>query len=136
MSQGAVAVGNDAPHHEAHILYKDGKRRDEPQGFTVHHGTRQHRYDAELLRTRHIQFRTGGNGTAGSGQGGNRRSRCGNHRGEHGGNQGCRLNRKPVFTTVPTTLGRKNMRGYERKRELLPLRKMPGKPVVMGYTGI
>ena len=84
MSQGAVANGNDAPHHEAHILHKDGKRRDEPQGIAVHHGTRQYRYDAELLRTRHIPIRTGGNGAAGSGQGGN-------HRGEHGGNQGCRL---------------------------------------------
>ena len=86
-----VAVNYDAPHHEAHILHKDGKCRDEPQGIAVHHGTRQYRYDAELLRTRHIPIRTGGNGAAGSSQGGKRRSCCGNHRGEHGGNQGCRL---------------------------------------------
>ena len=31
-----------------------------------HHGTRQHRNDAELLRPRYFPFRTGGNGTAAS----------------------------------------------------------------------
>lgn len=91
VSPGAVAAGNDAPHHEAHILHKDGKRRDEPQGVAVHHGTRQHRYDAELLRPRHIPFRPGGNGAAGSEAGNHRGEHRGNHRGNHGGSQGCGL---------------------------------------------
>lgn len=81
MSQGVVIAGNDAPHHEAHILHKDGKRWDEPQGFVVHYGTRQYRYDAELLCIRHIPICIGGNGAAGSGHGGNDCSCYGNHRG-------------------------------------------------------
>ena len=62
-----------------------------PKALQYIMGHAQYRYDAEQLRTCRIPIRTGGNGAAGSGQGGNHRSCCGNHRGEHGGNQGCRL---------------------------------------------
>ena len=41
-----------------------------------------------------------------------------------------------VFTIVSTTFCGTDVRGNEKKRELLPLSKMPEKPVVMGYTGI
>ena len=58
MSQGAVAVSNDAPHHAAHVLHQNGKCGNEPKSTTIYHGPFQHHYDAELLRPRHIPFRT------------------------------------------------------------------------------
>ena len=74
---------------QAHLLFQYGKIRDEPQGIAVHHGTRQHCNDAELLRPRYFPFRTGGNGTAAS-QGKNHRrgqaGACGRkRRGKQGG---------------------------------------------------
>ncbi len=41
-----------------------------------------------------------------------------------------------VFRVERNTGYSKDVRGYERKREYLPLSKMPEKPEVMGYTGI
>lgn len=79
--QGTAARCNDAAHHAAYILYQNGKRGHEPQGIAVHHGTRQHRNDAELLRPRYFPFRTGGNGTAASQAGA-----CG---GKRQGSEGC-----------------------------------------------
>lgn len=61
-----VAGGHDAAHHAAYMLYQNGKRRHEPQGIAVHYGACQYRYDVELLRSRRVPFRTGGNGTAAS----------------------------------------------------------------------
>ena len=51
------------------------------QGIAVHHGTRQHCNDAELLRPRYFPFRTGGNGTAAS--------QAGACVGKRQGSQGC-----------------------------------------------
>lgn len=120
------SIRNDATHHEAHVLHKDGKRGYEPQGFAVHHGTRQHCNDAELLRPRYIPFCTGRNG----------QTESGSQRGEHGGSQGCCLVVSRYFTTCSTTFHRENMRGYESICEFLPIWKTPGNPEVTGYTGI
>ena len=45
-----------APHHAAYVLHPVSKRRDEPEGIAVHHGSFQHHHDAELLRTRDFCF--------------------------------------------------------------------------------
>lgn len=86
--QGAAARCDDAAHHAAYILYQNGKRRHEPQGIAVHHGPFQYRYDAELLRPRHVPFRTGGNGTAASQGKNHRRGQAGSCGGKRRGNQG------------------------------------------------
>ncbi len=36
MPQGAVAIGNDAPHHAAHVLHQNGKCGNEPQSTTIY----------------------------------------------------------------------------------------------------
>lgn len=86
--QGAAARCDDAAHHAAYILYQNGKRGHEPQGIAVHHGTRQHCNDAELLRPRYFPFRTGGNGTAASQGKNHRRGQAGACGGKRRGNQG------------------------------------------------
>ena len=47
-----------------YVLYQFSQRGNEPESVTVHHGTFQHHYDAELLRARYIRFRKGRNGTS------------------------------------------------------------------------
>lgn len=89
-----------------------------PKALQYIMGHAHYRYDAEQLRTCRIPIRTGGNGAAGSGQGGN-------HRGEHRKIQGCHLNRMLVFTAVSTTFHSKGVREKEKKCELLPLSEMP-----------
>lgn len=86
--QGTAARCDDAAHHAAYILYQNGKRGHEPQGIAVHHGTRQHCNDAELLRPRYFPFRTGGNGTAASQGKNHRRGQAGACGGKRRGNQG------------------------------------------------
>ena len=75
-------------YHAAYILYQNGKRGHEPQGIAVHHGTRQHCNDAELLRPRYFPFRTGGNGTAASQGKNHHRGQAGSCGGKRRGNQG------------------------------------------------
>ena len=87
-AEGAAARCDDAAHHAAYILYQNGKRGHEPQGIAVHHGTRQHCNDAELLRPRYFPFRTGGNGTAASQGKNHRRGQAGACGGKRRGNQG------------------------------------------------
>lgn len=113
MSQGAVAVSNDAPHHATHVLHQNGKCGNEPKSTTIYHGPFQHHYDAELLRPRHIPFRTGGNGQTGS--------QDGNQSGKHGENRSCRLVVDRYFTTSSTTFDRENTRGYKSICEVLPI---------------
>ena len=88
--QGAAARCDDAAHHAAYILYQNGKRGHEPQGIAVHHGTFQHQYDAELLRTHN--FRNVNNR--------NEAADCIVVNGE--------------FTTPHTTFEHKNIRGYKK----------------------
>ena len=88
LEKGAAARCDDAAHHAAYILYQNGKRGHEPQGIAVHHGTRQHCNDAELLRPRYFPFRTGGNGTAASQGKNHRRGQAGACGGKRRGNQG------------------------------------------------
>ena len=58
------------------------------QGIAVHHGTRQHCNDAELLCPRYFPFRTGGNGTAASQGKTHRRGQAGAYGTKRRGNQG------------------------------------------------
>ena len=48
---------NDTAHLTSYVLYQHGKCRNEPESITVHYGTFQHYYDAELLRTRYFRQR-------------------------------------------------------------------------------
>ena len=87
-----------------------------PKALQYIMGHAQYRYDAEQLRTCRIPIRTGGNGAAGSSQGGK-------HRGEHREIQGCHLNRKPVFTAVSTTSHSKGVRGKEKNANFFRYQK-------------
>lgn len=121
-------------HHAAYILYQNGKRRHEPKGITVHHGACQYRYDVELLRSRHVPFRTGGNGTAAS-SGTDQRNR------QHAASVRERPGSPSRIecaecTTVCTTFESENMKGNKNVCEVLPIGKVPEKPEVTGYTGI
>lgn len=121
--------------HAAYILYQNGKRRHEPQGIAVHHGPFQYRYDAELLRPRHVPFRTGGNGTAaspGTDRRSSQRTACARER----PGSPSRIKQCVECTTVCTTFESGNMRGNKNVCEVLPIGKVPEKPQVTSYTGI
>lgn len=62
----ALPENDDAPCYASYILHPVSQCGNEPQSLAVHYGTFQYHHDAELLCTRHIRFRKGRNGTAGS----------------------------------------------------------------------
>ena len=105
------------PENECELCYHVPRTCEEIQqvpwgSVTVYHGTFQHHYDAELLRTRNIRFRKGWNGKA-----------------------DCSI-AADGFTTSFTTIERENLRSYKGICELLPISKMPEKPGNTGYTDI
>ena len=87
-----------------------------------------------LLRSRHVPFRTGGNGTAAS-SGTDQRNR------QHAASVRERPGSPSRIecaecTTVCTTFESENMKGNKNVCEVLPIGKVPEKPEVTGYTGI
>ena len=87
--RGSLTESDNAAYPTPHVLHQLSKRGNEPESITVHHGTFQHQYDAELLRTRHAGQRNGRNGTV-----------------------DC-LVVKAEFTTLPTTFEQENVRGFK-----------------------